>query len=216
MCIISKYVFCLFGTKLFTKYNFIYIQFCIDITVCTIMQNICFVLYFYFEEAVISSLTSSEKTCKVQVKQEKRIVKWHCDMIHLCLSLLNKQEGGTIWMQSLPEFIYWPTSSSKPPYPAFIKYAFQIQTPGLALPPHKSYAVYFMTRLVRIVIKTSQYRFMVLCNLDGKDWVIFTVGVWFWAFMLTKCHLHIALAWKWWNYSPQCVRACEKLIINRL
>lgn len=168
-----------------------------------------------------------KRPCKVQVKQEKRIVKWHCDMIHLCLSFLDKQEGGMIWMQSLPEFIYRPTSLSKPPYPAFIIYAFQIQTPGLALPPHKSYALYFMTSPVRIVIKTSPHRFMVLCNLDGNVRVIFTVGDSFWTFMLTKCHLHIALAWKWrhyaphiymyvCNYAPQCVRACEKLIINRL
>lgn len=112
--------------------------------------------------------------------------KTNCEMAlwydpSLSLSLLDKQDGGTLWMQSLPEFIYWPTSSSNPPHPAFIKYAFQIQAPGLTLPPHKSYTVYFMTRPVRIVIKTSQYRFMVLCNLDGKVGVIFTVGDWFWA-----------------------------------
>lgn len=133
---------------------------------------------------------------------EKGIVKWHLDMIHHCLSLLDKQDGGALWMQSLPEFIYWPTSSSNPPYPAFIKYAFRIQAPGLILPPHKSYTVYFMTRSVRIVIKTSQYRFMVLCNLDGKVGRHFHSDGLVLIFMSTKCHLHTALVWE----RQQCLR----------
>lgn len=150
---------------------------CIDIMYNNAKYMFCS-FCFVFWGGIHCPHTPSEKTPLQATSQAK---KTNCEMAlwydpSLSLSLLDKQEGGTIWMQSLPEFIYWPTSSSNPPYPVFIKYAFQIQAPGLALPPHKSYTVYFMTRPVRIVIKTSQYRFMVLCNLDGKVGVIFMVG----------------------------------------
>lgn len=83
MCIISKYVFCLFGTKLFTKYNFMYIYY-------RVYNNakymFCSLFFISRRQSFPHVPPQRNAPGKVQVKQEKLIVKWHCDMIHLCLS----------------------------------------------------------------------------------------------------------------------------------